>query len=120
MRLAATILAVLLAAIFAAPAYACSCRPRTEAEIIEAADVVVAGEVTDVRRRGPSGSGTVIATIDVARIIKGRIHRQIEVLTRDNSAACGVNFEKGQRVRIAASKLNDGLNTNLCMALSAR
>ena len=100
-------------------ARACSCAPRSEVEIIDAADVVVAGMVTDVRRIGAQGSGTVIATIDVGRIIKGRVHRQVQIKTRDNSAACGVSFTKGALVRVAAQKLNDGLNTNLCMALTA-
>jgi len=111
--------AALLAMIAASPALACSCLPRSEAQIIEAADVVVAGKVGDVRRIGPAGSGSVIATIEVTRIIKGRVHRQIQVRTRDDPAACGVDFQPGSVVRVAAQKLNDGLNTNLCMALAA-
>jgi hypothetical protein len=108
-----------LALIGATPALACSCLPRSEAQIIEAADVAVAGKVSDVRRIGPAGSGSVIATIEVTRIIKGRVHRQIQVRTRDNPAACGIDFQTGSVVRVAAQKLNDGLNTNLCMALAA-
>lgn len=108
-----------LALIGATPALACSCLPRSEAQIIEAADVAVAGKVSDVRRFGRAGSGSVIATIEVTRIIKGRVHRQIQVRTRDNPAACGIDFQPGSVVRVAAQKLNDGLNTNLCMALAA-
>ena len=101
------------------PALACSCLPRSEAEIIEAADVAVVGKVGEVRRTGPSGAGGLLATIEVTRIIKGRVHRQIQVRTRDNAAACGIEFKSGSVVRVAAQKLNDGLNTNLCMALAA-
>lgn len=89
--------------------------PRSEAAIIEAADVVIAGKVVDVRR---AGQGSILATLDVARIVKGRVHRQIQVRTPDNPAACGLDFAEGQLVRVAATRFNDGLNTNLCMALS--
>ena len=117
MRSAAAALLALAALLAAAPAaLACSCRPRTEAQIIESADVVVVGAVTAVRRL--PGDNLVVATIEVARIVKGRVHRQLQVRTRDNSAACGVDFAEGQRVRVAATRLNDGLHTNLCMALS--
>ena len=100
-----------------APAQACTCRPRTAAEIVAAADVAVVGMVTDVRRTEAGQNGTVIATISVSRIIKGRIHRQIQVRTPGSSAACGVSFVEGMVVRIAADKLNDGLNTTSCMLL---
>ena len=99
------------------PAQACTCRPRTAAEIVAAADVAVVGMVTDVRRTEAGQNGTVIATISVSRIIKGRIHRQIQVRTPGSSAACGVSFVEGMVVRIAADKLNDGLNTTSCMLL---
>lgn len=117
MRRAAAALLALAALLAAAPAaLACSCRPRTEAQIIESADVVVVGAVTAVRRL--SGESLVVATIEVARIVKGRVHRQLQIRTRDNSAACGVTFSEGQRIRVAANRLNDGLHTNLCLALS--
>ena len=111
----------LLAATFfivlANPAMACSCRDRTAAEIVAGADVAIVGTVTDVKRTGPGPDATVIATVSVSRIIKGRIHRQIQLRTRGNSAACGVEFTEGMVVRIAADKLSDGLNTNQCMIL---
>ena len=117
MRSAAAALLALAALLAAAPAaLACSCRPSTEAQIIENADVVVFGEVTGVRRL--PGEGAVVATIDVARIVKGRVHRQLQIRTPDSSAACGVSFLEGQRLRLAARRLNSGLHTNLCMALS--
>lgn len=118
MRLSAFSLAfVALLALFALPAIACTCLPRSEEQIIEAAEVVVVGVVTEVRRLPAEQS--VLATISVGRIIKGRVHRQIQVRTRDNSAACGLFFQQGRIVKIAANKLNDGLHTNLCMALKA-
>ncbi len=107
--------AALLAALQANAALACSCRPRTAEQIIEAATVVVDGKVTGVARDG----GRLAATISVARIIKGRVGRELIVKTQDNSAACGIALERGQIVRIAADKLNDGLWTNLCLALPA-
>lgn len=94
---------------------ACSCRQRTPEQIIEAATVVVDGKVLGVASEG----GRLAATISVARIVKGRVGRELIVKTQDNSAACGIAFKPGQIMRIAADKLNDGLWTNLCMALAA-
>ena len=111
------LMATILGAFAVSPAGACTCRLRTAAEIVAAADVAVVGMVTDVRRTEAGQNGTVIATISVSRIIKGRIHRQIQVRTPGNSTACGVDFVEGAVVRIAADKLNDGLNTTLCMVL---
>ncbi len=104
-------------ALAAVPANACTCRDRTAAEIVAGADVAIVGTVTEVRRTAPGPDATVIATVSVSRIIKGRIHRQIQLRTRGNSAACGVEFTEGMVVRIAAEKLSDGLNTNQCMIL---
>ncbi len=111
------VLAALFLLLSAWQALACSCLPRTEDEIIEAADVVVVGVVTEVRRL--PGEPMVLATISVGRIVKGRVHRQIQVRTRENTAACGLPFQQGRIVKVAANKLSDGLNTNLCMALKA-
>ena len=114
-------MATALLALAHTPAYACTCKPRTAAEIVAAADVAVVGMVTDVRRteagKDAGHGGTVIATISVSRIIKGRIHRQIQLRTPGSETVCGVTFVEGTVVRIAADKLNDGLNTTLCMLL---
>jgi Mn2+/Fe2+ NRAMP family transporter len=106
-----------LLALSATTARACSCRDRTAAEIVAGADVAIVGTVTEVKRTGPGQDATVIATVTVSRIIKGRIHRQIQLRTRATTAACGVEFMEGMIVRIAADKLSDGLNTNQCMIL---
>ena len=106
---------IALAMVQASAAQACSCRPRTPEQIIEAATVVVDGKVMDVAR----SDGRIAATISVTRIVKGRVGRKLVIKTRDNSAACGLSFTAGQIMRIAAEKLNDGLWTNLCIALPA-
>ncbi len=111
----AALLAMLLVILQADAALACSCRPRTPEQIMDAATVVVDGKVTGVAHDG----GRLAATISVARIIKGRVGRELIVRTQDSSAACGIAFTPGQLVRIAADKLNDGLWTNLCLALPA-
>jgi hypothetical protein len=111
------LLAAVVLAFASTPAQACTCKPRTAAEIVAAADVAVVGMVTDVRRTEAGRNGTVIATISVSRIIKGRIHRQIQLRTPGSETVCGVTFVEGAVVRIAADKLNDGLNTTLCMLL---
>jgi hypothetical protein len=117
MRIMGLVLLASALSAFATPATACTCRDRTAAEIVAGADVAIVGTVTEVKRTGPGPDATVIATVTVSRIIKGRIHRQIQLRTRGNSAACGVEFTEGMIIRIAADKLSDGLNTNLCMLL---
>jgi hypothetical protein len=114
---APALLAFAFFALAATPAQACTCRERTAAEIVAAADVAIVGTVTEIRRTGSGPEATVIATVSVSRIIKGRIHRQIQLRTRGNPVACGVEFTKGMTIRIAADKLSDGLNTNQCMIL---
>ncbi|MGL4439129.1 MAG: hypothetical protein ACRCUE_07650 [Bosea sp. (in: a-proteobacteria)] len=114
---AAALIAAAFLSLAATPASACSCMPRTAAEIAAGADVAIVGTVTEVRRTGSGPNATVIATVSVSRIIKGRIHRQIQLRTPGNAAACGVEFTEGMTIRIAANKLSDGLNTNLCMVL---
>jgi hypothetical protein len=109
--------AIMTLLLAAGPALACTCRPSSEDEIIAAADVVIVGTVESVRRL-PGEAGLLAATIDVARIVKGRVHRQLQVRTRDSWAACGLPMEAGRRVRIAARKHHDGLYTNICQALS--
>ncbi len=113
----AALMATAFVALAVTPAQACTCKPRTAAEIVAAADVAIVGMVTDVRRTEAGRNGTVIATISVSRIIKGRIHRQIQLRTPGSETVCGVTFVEGAIVRIAADKLNDGLNTTLCMLL---
>lgn len=111
------LLAALVLTFAASTAHACTCRDRTAAEIVAGADVAIVGTVTEVRRTAPGPDATVIATVTVSRIIKGRIHRQIQLRTRGNPAACGVEFTEGMIIRIAADKLSDGLNTSQCMVL---
>lgn len=79
-------------ALFAAPALACSCLQRSEEQIIDAANGVVVGIVTEIRRL--PDVRTILATNSVGRIVKGRVLRQITVRTPNNSAACGLSFQQ--------------------------
>jgi hypothetical protein len=120
--LAVTSLAAAFALLGAAesPAFACSCRPRTEAEIIAASDVAVVGRVTEVKRGRADGAGVTTATLSVSRVLKGKAGKRVMIRTPSSSAACGVNFTRGETMRVAATRGPDGLSTTLCMALGAR
>ncbi len=110
------ITAVMAAGLLAIPAVAqaCSCLPPTEASVTAKADVAVGGTVLRTWRVGGLMTGRRYATIRVNRIYKGRVPRVIQVETRTNSAACGVNFEIGRSYRFGASARGRNYSTGLC------
>jgi hypothetical protein len=94
-------------------AHACSCIPPTEANVLASADVALEGVVTRVRRVG-GVNGKVFATIRVTRPLKGKLPRRIIVETAGDSAACGVDFRRGEAVRFGASKDGRNYGTGIC------
>jgi hypothetical protein len=95
-------------------AMACSCRSVTEASVKARSDVALEGRVLKTWVIGGEVSGRRYATIRVTNRIKGRLPRTIRVVMRTDSAACGVNFEVGQIVRLGATIEGRNYSTNLC------
>lgn len=88
-RLLAVLLLVLSAAWLApAPAYACTCRPSTEAEQLERASVVFLGTVSDDRASGDTRT----YTFAVSRVYRGQVETLQPVLTHVQSSACGLEL----------------------------
>jgi hypothetical protein len=101
------------------PSLACSCsRIAPEGYRMQAA-VIIEGKVINLKREGDI-NGRVIARIMVDKQIKGRVDKTVTVTTRGNSAACGVEFRKGQTGEFLLSRENGRLITNLCLMLGAR
>jgi hypothetical protein len=114
MRLAAAMLICAFGILVPVPVMACSCRPPTLASVKALSDVALEGRVLKTWVVGSEISGRRYATIRVTSTIKGRLPRIIRVVTRTDSAACGVNFEVGQRVRFGASVEGRNYSTGLC------
>jgi hypothetical protein len=100
-------------------AQACSCISIAPEGFRQQAAVIVEGRVLGLKREGDI-NGRVIARIAVSKLVKGTAPRTVTVTTRGNSAACGVEFRRGQNGEFLLSRENGRFNTNLCMMLGAR
>jgi hypothetical protein len=100
-------------------AQACSCARIAPEGFRAQSDVIIQGRVLGVKREGGI-NGRLIARIAVLKPVKGRTSRTVTVTTRGNSAACGVNFEPGQRGEFLLSRDRGRYTTNLCMMMGAR
>lgn len=90
---------VLLAATLPATAGACSCIPAGDPrEEIKAADAAMFGEVVDVRLQDDNRfGGTFVYTVRVLRDYKRNLSQQVTLRSNRDSAACGVEYGKGER-----------------------
>jgi hypothetical protein len=114
-------IAVLIVAVLAAPrpAAACSCvQPPPPKEAMEQSAAVFEGTVTDVREAHGNEVREMSFEVDlrVGRRFKGAEADMVTVITAENSAACGYNFEVGQTylVYADASDSDGQLSVSLC------
>lgn len=120
MRVLGTVLA--LGSLFATSvAAACSCAPPPPPrDALKASTAVFSGKVTDIEK---IGDFQIAATIEVASAWKGVKGKSVRVVTANQSAACGFNFEKGKQYLVYASEMKQGdgkvLSTNLCTRTAA-
>lgn len=75
----------------ASQAMACSCAPVTRAEAVANATIVVNGRVERVWTQGRKR----LVSVRVLRVEKGRSPLRLVIETPLDSAACGVNFKRG-------------------------
>lgn len=91
-------------------ACACSCVPVTAAQAAQQADLVFDGVVLTVDGRAGQASGRPLRVrFAVESVSKGAAVDRVELTTENNSAACGFNFEPGQRYRVHATAGATGL-----------
>lgn len=125
-----TLLACLFAPIglipFLSPqaAWACSCMQSTPEEQMERADVVFTGRVIDQQMKTvetqPFGGRTWVQwTFAVEADHKGSVSEQVTVESASNSAACGVNFQMGERYQVFANQSKTALRASLCSGTRA-
>jgi hypothetical protein len=119
-RFAALAAACLALAAFAAPAAACSCvAPGPPQQEMEKADAVFSGRVAASEPAEPRDEvrfPRMRVTLELDRVWKGCEEGDEVVLwTAADSAACGYEFETGERYLVYAYAADDGsLTTSLC------
>ena len=95
-------------------AQTCQCFPQfRQGDIEREADIVVEGVVENVVRARRETQ----VSIQVNRMIKGPYMMSAMVVTPADAATCGVRFDIGQRVIIAAKRDGEFFRTNTCMNL---
>ena len=126
MRIAVAVVAALAAAGWTAQdAAACSCvqwgNPRTELARADGAFVGVF-----LRRRplrpGPlrSSADPYVYVFRVERRLKGRLGRDVEVISPESGASCGLEVRPRQRVGLLLRRENRRWHSSLCQQRSAR
>lgn len=114
-RLGALIAAALLLAVAGiwvapAPAYACTCRPSTEAEQLERASVVFIGTVISDRASGDTRT----YTFAVDRVYRGQVETTQTVKTHVDSSACGLELPGGGPYVVLGFVQNDEILASSC------
>lgn len=101
----------------ASVAYACSCIPQSTQEHFNQNDVVFTGKV--VNKDSKMLSDYYVVTFEVYKQYKGDVvSKNIEIVTHQSSATCGVNFEEGKEYVVFASDADGELMTGLCSGTS--
>jgi len=92
-----------------APAFACTCKPRTSMEHAERADVIVFGTV-EAFDQSPDDENEWDAVISATKVYKGKIKagKEFTVATPLDTVECGVRFRIGRTFMVYASKRRDG------------
>lgn len=94
-------------------AHACSCiPPKPPLESLEASDAVFAGRVIRIDNLRLDYNLRIV--IEVEEQWKGDLGDRVEIITANNSAACGFNFDKGTRYIVYAHRYEGDLHTGLC------
>ena len=102
---------ILLIALVAGLANACSCiPPGTPLEEMEKSDAVFSGKVVTI---GQDANGYVV-TFEVERAWKGVSAPTVRVRTAMDSAACGFPFVRGEKYLVYAYDSEGSLSAGLC------
>ncbi len=105
-------------------AWACSCMRSTPEEQMERADVVFTGQVIDKKMKTvestPFGGLNLVQwTFEVEADHKGSVSEKVTVESASNSAACGINFQMGERYQVFANQSDTALRASLCSGTRA-
>lgn len=84
------------------PACACDCVPITPSEAEAEATVVFIGTATSLEGKQDGSPAPVTYVFTVEDVVKGSAGHTVSVQTNNGSAACGVDFQIGQRYEVYA------------------
>jgi hypothetical protein len=115
-----SLLALAISVAAASGAWACSCMRADPAQQIAESDAAFLGRVLSVKRTDPDiNRGDVVARVRILKSYKGvRRGRIVTVKTGPNSAMCGIDMAKGDRISVTASRDRQGaFRTGLCSML---
>ena len=112
-------LVALAVPVVASPCWACSCAPSSRREHAKRADLVFTGiakseRVIDEGDPEFEGDETIGTRFRVGKTYKGHPGGWVTIGTPANEAACGYDFEMGDRYTVFAYDEKDGYSTNLC------
>ncbi|HJU51321.1 MAG TPA: hypothetical protein VJ815_03230 [Acidimicrobiia bacterium] len=99
----------------ASPAHGCSCMVASPEQMLEFGPIAFVGTMAGV---APGGNDHTL-TFEVDTVLAGDVPAQVEVVTANNSAACGIDANVGTRMAIFASDDQGFLTSNLCSTTDA-
>ena len=97
------------------PAHGCSCMVATPEDMLEFGPIAFVGTMSGVV---PGGNDHIL-TFDVDTVLAGEVPAQVEVVTANNSAACGIDANVGTRMAIFANDDQGFFTSNLCSTTDA-
>lgn len=105
---------------FAGPAYACSCMAAEPEQMLEFGPTAFVGTISGATAagQGPVGAQHVL-TFTVETVLAGEVPAEVEILTADNSAACGIDANVGSRMAVFAAEDGTNLTSSLCSITDA-
>ena len=102
------------------PASACSCALLEPQQMLDFAPTAFVGTVAGIVPGGRGEFGPTHAlTFTVETVLAGEVPAEVEVVTADNSAACGIDAVVGIRLAVFASEDGGQLTSNLCSVTDA-
>ena len=99
----------------ASPAHGCSCMVGTPEQMLEFGPIAFVGTMSGV----VPGASNHTLTFDVDTVLAGEVPAQVEVVTANNSAACGIDANVGARMAIFANDDGGFLSSSLCSTTDA-
>jgi hypothetical protein len=115
-------LLLLIAALasWAGPAYGCSCAIAEPKQMLEWGPVAFVGTIGGVAPGGQGEFGAQhVLTYQVETVFAGEVPAEVDIVTADNSAACGIDAVVGTRMAVFATDEGGRLTAGLCSITDA-
>lgn len=104
---------------FAGPAYGCSCAMLEPAQLLEIGQVAFVGTITGAVPMGDKDLADQSITFEVETVLAGEVPREVDVVTANNSAGCGIDATVGTRLAVFATDEGGQLTSSICSTTGA-